>query len=139
MNPEKHLLEDHIIDVLMDWLEKDRWEIISYCKGKKRGIDILAKKGKHAFIIEAKGAKGNPGHNSTKRDKFDSGQIKTHFGMAILKVLGERKNYPGSQVAIAHPDDDYIRKIITPVIPDLKKIGIRFLWVDNNDKVLEDV
>lgn len=134
---EEKILEDQIIDILMQWLEKDGWTIQSHCKGRTRGIDIFAVKGKKVFIIEAKGAKGNPEHSSTKKDKFNSSQINTHLGMAIIKVLKERSNYPGSQVAIAHPDDEYIKKVVSPIIPDLKKAGIRFLWVNLNGAVSE--
>ncbi|HTF28587.1 MAG TPA: hypothetical protein VK625_07065 [Flavitalea sp.] len=131
------ILEDQIIDILMQWLSNDGWIITSFCKGSKRGIDILAKKGTKVFIIEAKGAKGNPEHASTKKDKFNSGQINTHFGMAIIKVLKERNKFPNAQIAIAHPEDEYIRRVLSPIIPHLKKAGIRFLWVNLNGTVME--
>ena len=132
---EEKILEDEIIDVLIHWLQKDGWYIKSFCKGQTRGIDILAEKEKKIFIIEAKGAKGNPSNKNTRREKFDSGQLFTHLGVAIIKVLKERNNYPGAQIAIAHPDDEYIKKVLSPIIPDLKKTGIQFLWVNTNGKV----
>lgn len=131
------ILEDQIIDILIQWLENKGWKIEDYCKGRKRGIDILAKKGNRTFIIEAKGAKGNPEHKTTKKEGFNSSQLNTHLGVAIIKVLKERNNYPGAQIAIAHPDDEYIRKVLAPVIPDLKKVGIRFLWVKLGGEVDE--
>lgn len=131
------LLEDQIIEVLIQWLQNDGWQIKSFCKGSTKGIDILATKGKKTFIIEAKGAKGNPDHVATKKDKFNSGQLNTHLGVAVIKVLKERNNYPGAEIAIAHPNDQYIKKVLSPVIPDLEKTGIRFLWVDLDGTVTQ--
>ena len=87
--PEK-ILENDIIDILMDWLKNDGWKIISFRKFRERGIDILTEKKGQTFIIEAKGAKGNPENSNTTRPKFDAGQLKTHLGVAVIKVLEER-------------------------------------------------
>jgi hypothetical protein len=134
LRKNENMLEDEVIEILITWLKKDDWNIVQCCKGRERGIDILAQKGKRLFIIEAKGAKGNPGNKST-RPKFNSSQVNTHLGVAILKVLRERIKYPEAKIAIAHPDTPYIRERVVPLIPDLQKTGIRFLWISANGQV----
>lgn len=129
------LLEDEIIDHVILWLEKDAWTIEEFCKGKKRGIDIRAKKDDKIFIIEAKGGRGNPNHKHTTRKKFDKGQIKIHLGAAVLKVLHERKKYQNSNVAIALPGDEYTKNIVSVYIEDFKTLGIKFLFVETNGNI----
>lgn len=84
--------------------------------------------------------KEQAGDNSPtkKRKHFDSGQIKTHFGKAIVKVLDDKHLNPDSTFAIAHPDDLEIRKSIGHLTPFLKTMGIQHFWVSRNGRVIED-
>ena len=50
-----------------------------------------------------------------KRPYFDSGQIKDHFGKAIVKVLELKSDNENCDVAIAHPDDESIKKILKQI------------------------
>lgn len=129
------LTEDETILILIDYLKKKDWKIESYCLGQQKGNDIVAKKEKSTLIIEAKGAKASDNSPTKKREKFSSGQIKTHFGKAIVKILDEKHINPNAQFAIAQPDDNDIRKAVGHLIPFLKQLKINHFWV-SSDKII---
>lgn len=131
------LTEDEIIKILLEYLAENNWNIESYCFGQKKGNDIVATKNNKALIIEAKGAKASDNSPTKKRDKFDSNQIKTHFGKAIIKILDEMIKNPQAEFAIAHPDDNDIKKAIGHLIPFLKQLGISHFWVSDKNIIKE--
>ena|ERR1700744_5578214 len=137
INSEK-LTEDETITILMQYLSKGGWNINSHCLGQTRGCDIIASKRNKRLFIEVKGAKANDKSPTKKREYFDSGQIKTHFGKAIVKILDDKYLNPNEEFAIAHPNDISIKKSIGNLTPFLKKIGIRHFWVSANGDVTED-
>jgi len=132
---QKKLTEDKTVLLLIDYLKANGYVIHSHCLGHQRGYDIVSSKNNKKFIIEVKGAKANDNSPIKKRKYFDSGQLKDHLGKAIVKSLETQQENKDALVGIAHPDDEYIRKIIGSITPDLKKIGIRHLWVNKNGKV----
>jgi hypothetical protein len=132
------LTEDEVVKLLMKHLEKEGWNINSFCLGQKHGTDIIASKSNIQLIVEAKGAKASESSPTKKRDYFDSGQIKTHFGKAIVKILEEKHKNPKSELAIAHPNDTDLRKTIGHLLPYLKTIGIKHFWISANGSVTED-
>ena len=81
------------------------------------------------MYVEAKGAKASDNSPTKKRKFFDSGQIKDHFGKALVKSLETKVKFPNAIVAIAHPDDKDIRRTIEGTIVLLKNIGIVHFWV----------
>jgi hypothetical protein len=90
---------------------------------------VLAIKNTQTLIVEAKGAKGATSSPVTKRKKFDSGQIKGHFGRALVKCLEEKARNQGAMVAIAQPDDPFISGCLSDAVGEARKIGIKFFWV----------
>ena len=131
------LTEDETINFLMNYLEQNGWTITSFCLGQKKGNDIVASKSNKTLIIEAKGAKAGENSPTKRREHFDSGQIKTHFGKAIVKILEEKSLYPEAEFGIAHPDDISIKKAIGHLIPFLKEIKIKHYWVTDEKNVIE--
>jgi len=132
------LTENETVLLLKEHLEKAGWEIgDKYCLGSKHGIDIEASKGNKNLLVEIKGARAADDAPTKKREHFDSGQIKTHFGKALVKMLEEKAKNPKVSLAIAHPDDIDIRRIIGDITPFLKNLGIKHFWV-SKDRVIED-
>ena len=129
------LTEDETVELLMDFLKSDGYKILDYCKGHKRGIDITAERNNRKLLIEVKGARANHNSKIKKRPYFDSGQIKDHFGKAIVKSLEVKSDYPDCDIAIAHPEDDLIKKHINKSVQHLKKLEIFHFWVSKNGKV----
>mgnify|MGYP003650559946 FL=1 len=132
---QNKLTEDKTVLLLIDYLKANGYVIEDYCLGHNRGIDIISSKNNKKFLIEVKGAKAYDNSPIKKRKFFDSGQLKAHLGKAIVKSLETQKEYKDADVGIAHPDDEYIRKTIGSVTPELKRIGISHLWVNKNGKV----
>jgi len=130
------LTENEVIDNLCYWLGKNGWVILEKSKGHSRGIDIKASRNGQVLIIEAKGSKGNPRSHVTTRPRFDSGQIKDHFGKAIVKVLEQKHSNPKAIIGIAQPNDDYLIKHIHDAAEEIRKMGIRLYWVESKDNVI---
>ena len=125
--------EDEVVLKVKDWLEHNGWFVgDNYCIRGARGLDIKAIKNDHLLIVEVKGAKARNEAPTKRRDKFDSGQIKNHFGEAIVKIFREMNNYPEAEFAIAHPEDKDIRRIIGPLIPHLRKLNVKHYWVSSD-------
>ena len=135
INIKDKLTEDETVVILMRYLESKGYEIESFCTGHKRGIDIVAEKEKRKLLIEVKGAKANHNSKIKKRPYFDSGQIKDHFGKAIVKALEMKTDFPDSNIAIAHPDDELIRKHISKSIRHLQRLDIKHFWVSRDQHV----
>jgi len=123
------LTEDETVRILMQHLVSQSWTIESFCLGQQRGYDIVATRSGKRLYVEAKGAKASDKSPTKKRKFFDSGQIKDHFGKALVKSLETRIKYPNALVAIAHPEDKDIRRTIGSTITLLEQIGIMHFWV----------
>lgn len=129
------LTENRTIELLMPYLESLGYSIESYCLGQTRGYDIVASRNSEKLLIEVKGAKAHKDSPTKKRDFFNSGQIKTHLGKAIIKCLETKVSFPDAIIAIAHPEDEQIRKAIGGIIPELNNIGIIHYWVSADGSV----
>lgn len=129
------LTENETVLFLAAHLKQGGWKIESLCLGQAHGNDIVASKLKTIFIVEVKGARAGDKSPTKKREHFDSGQIKTHFGKALVKVLEEKSLNPKNKFAIAHPDDKDIRKAIGHITPFLSKLGIKHFWVSYDGTV----
>jgi hypothetical protein len=131
------LTENETILLLIPYLESKGWNIESHCLGQTKGCDIIAEKDGEKMYIEVKGAKADDKSPTKKREYFNSGQIKTHFGKAIVKILSDKHLNPVGNFAIAHPDDGDIKKAIGNLIPYLKDLNIKHFWVSKNE-ILEE-
>ena len=136
MGSDYRMTENEVIEKLIAFLEKESWLVgENYCLGSKHGIDIKAEKAGKILIIEEKGAAASKDASNKAREYFDAGQIKTHFGKAIVQVLQYKAENPDCQYAIAHPDDELIKKHIGKLIPFLKHLNIIHFWVSPDGKV----
>jgi len=124
------LTEDQTVQYLITYLENSGWHVgQNFCLGQKHGIDIKATKENDVLLVEVKGARAGDASPNKVRKHFDSGQIKTHFGKAIVKMLHEKSLNPNATLAIAHPDDEDIKRSISHMVPFLKDLGIVHYWV----------
>lgn len=129
---EYKLTEDKVVTILSQQLKSEGWKITNQSFGQTHGNDIEAIRDGIILIVEAKGAKSNDYSPTKKRDFFDSSQIKSHFGRALVKIMSEIEKNPNNLYAIAHPDDELIRKSIGSIIPQLEKLNIKHYWVKND-------
>jgi hypothetical protein len=132
------LTEDEVVLLLIKNLASSGWVITSFCTGQQKGCDIIAKKGAVKLVIEAKGAKAGELSPTRKREYFSCGQVKNHLGEAIVKILTEKFKNTGSEYAIAHPNDDDIKRWIGPLIPFLKNLGVDHFWVSADGSIIKE-
>ena len=132
------LTEDETIELLMKYLSKEGWTIDSHCLGQTRGCDIVVLKSNVKLLIEVKSARAGDQSPTKKREYFNSGQIKTHFGKAIVKILDDKYKNPSAEFAIAHPDDPAIRTAIQHLLPPLKTLEISHYWVRSDGVVTKE-
>lgn len=130
------LTEDETVKILMEHLKSEKWVIESYCLGQKRGYDIVAYKGNKKLIVEVKGARASDSSLTKRRQHFDSGQIKTHFGKAVIKSFETQNKFPNAEIAIAHPDNEYMRSVIGGLIKNINNAGITHFWVNQSGQVI---
>lgn len=130
------LTEDQTVNYLVAYLERNGWTINDFKLGFDRGPDIDATKNDRRLLVEVKGARaGDSAHNKV-RSVFDSGQIKSHFGRALVKALALKHEFADADIALAHPDDPEIRRHIGNLVPFLNKLDVKHFWV-TEDKVTE--
>jgi len=139
MEKKLKLTENETILLLVEHLKLDGYTIESYCLGQSKGCDIVAKKNDKNIYIEVKGARANDNSPTKRREYFNSGQIKTHFGKAIVKILSDinKSKNSNSQYAIAHPKDNDIIKAIGHLTPYLRNLNIKHYWVSKTE-ILEE-
>lgn len=129
------MTEDQTVLGLINYLKNTGYTIESFCLGQQRGYDIVAIKNGRKLYVEVKGAKASDDSPTKKREKFNSGQIKTHFGKALVKAMETKNSFPNADIAIAHPYDEDILNSIGDLIPQLNKLGIIHFWVTPEGEV----
>ena len=126
---DQHLMEDFVVESVIKHLESNGFMIKEFAKARNHGIDVHAESDAAKILVEAKGAKGNPSNGPVTRSKFDIGQIRDHFGKAIVKVLELRNIHPQAELWIAHPDTADIRRIVDPLKAHLMALGVKCVYV----------
>jgi len=129
------MTEDETVERLMTHLKTQGWDIESYCLGQTRGYDIVATKKKQRMYVEVKGARASDKSPTKKRAYFDSGQLRSHMGRAIIKTLETKHANPNAKIAIAHPEHPYLRTTLGHIIEEVKKMGVIHFWVREDGKV----
>lgn len=128
------LTENDVVIFLSKYLENNGWEIKEKRLDQEHGIDIVAEKKGQILLVEAKGARANDNATNKKRKEFSKQQIKSHYGVAIIKVLELKNSNPQAIIAIAQPMDDN-EKTIGSITSEIEKLGIRHIWVKGCNKI----
>ncbi|MBT4024851.1 hypothetical protein [Desulfobacula sp.] len=130
------LTENNIVDFVSKYLEKDGCTITQALNTKQQGIDIVAEHPQKGYcFVEAKGATSSKKGSSRYGKEFNSSQIRTHMGVAILKSFQTLQLHPTSQVAIALPNNKGHRGIIDSMQLPIRNSGIRVYLVNEDGSV----
>ncbi|MBK6543461.1 MAG: hypothetical protein IPG10_19735 [Flavobacteriales bacterium] len=127
------LCEDEVVGHLAAWFRLQGFAITKETRGHHHGIDMDVVRNGERIVVEAKGARGNK--STRKHDYFDQNQIKVHLGMALVKALELKLKHPEAIVAIAHPEDDLVKRTIGRLVEQLAGMGIRHYWVSGTGSV----
>ena len=130
------LTENDVVSAVSSFLESQGYTIDQALSTSQKGIDIEATKpdGTRCFV-EAKGATSSKPGSNRYGIEFNSNQIKTHIGVALLKSFQTLQSHPASEVVIALPGNEGHRKVIDSMYTPLKNSGINVYLVNNSESV----
>ncbi len=129
------LTENEIIDFVADYLRSDGYTIIRKATTNQKGIDIIASKNNRKLFVEAKGATSSKPHTRNYGKPFSNSQVSTHISMATLYAMIELNKDSEIDFAFALPHNDDHTRMITRILPSLKKLDITVYFVSENGEV----
>jgi len=122
--------EDDVVDAVRAYLTERGWQYVSSAKavGKQHGEDLVMKRGSTCLSVEAKGETSSDPDSTRYGEPFDSGQIASHIGRAVVTALGvvstgERR------AAIALPATTAHKSRVQRIAPALERLAVTVLWV----------
>jgi hypothetical protein len=131
------LTEDQVVNAVCASLVADGFQIAQRAASTEHGFDIVARKGGHSLIIEAKGAGSSKAGTARFGHDFTSNQVFDHISKAVLKAL--RVISAGEASAgIALPDNANHRREIAQVATVLRHVGVSVFWVNDAGDVRVD-
>ena len=119
------LSEEAINAAIRTWLAAQGWSVTSYCSGKERGIDIVARQAEQPWIIEVKG--------SGKTAQVEQNYMYGNLGQLLFKM-----NDLSARYSVAFPDKPkFVR--LWERLPQLAKqrLNITVLFVNEQGEVRE--
>lgn len=123
------LTEDQVVDAVCNYLNSQAWEIKSCSHTTEHGIDIVARRGTEALLVEAKGETSNKANSKRYGKPFNRAQCRDHVANALYvaaAMIGK------GQTAIALPDTPLHRHFIDKVGKAIAELGIWVFWVTQN-------
>ncbi len=87
------------------------------------------------MFVEAKGVTSSKPGTKRYGFEFNSSQIRTHIGVALLKSFQTLQLHPQDEVVIGLPDNEEHRKAVDSVYIPVKNSGIKVYLVNNNNSV----
>lgn len=134
------LTENDVIGAVADYLRKSGYSIQQQLNTSQKGIDVEAKHPqKGLYLVEAKGATSSKPTSNRYGIEFNSNQIKTHIGVALLKSFQTLQATPDATVAIALPNNHRHRNVISSMETPIRNSGIKILLVNSNGSIEEGI
>ena len=134
------LNENDVVNFVSIYLEKKGYKIEQKLTTTQRGIDIVAHHPeKGCCCVEAKGATSSKKDSNRYNKEFNSSQVKTHIGVAILRSFQTKQQHTTSLVVIALPNNQKHKAIIESVRVPLMNSGIQVFWVNENGSIENDI
>ena len=131
------LTENDVVNSVSLFLKETGYSIDQALTTSQQGIDIEATSSSGVrCYVEAKGATSSKVGSSRYGKEFNSNQIKTHIGVALLKSFQTLQLYPNAEVVIALPGNEGHRKVIDSMFVPIKNSGIKVFFV-NSDAGIE--
>jgi hypothetical protein len=127
-DPTLILHEFTIIEAVAKRLVSNGWKILSKCKGRERGDDLVATRNGESLRIEAKG-EGSSDPGSAKFGKrFDRGETRMNVAEAFHRavVMGDSNT---DWAGMAFPDNSLYREHVGRVQNAISKLRLTVFWV----------
>lgn len=132
------LTENDVVTAVCKKLEDMGFDIEQALHTSEKGIDIIAVKDGYTLFIETKGETSATQSSNRYGKPFNQNQIKNHIGKALLAVSRLLTSNQGSiavGVAIALPDNEGHKRVISEIEYALKKLGVLVIWVKDINTV----
>jgi Holliday junction resolvase-like predicted endonuclease len=126
------ITENDVIDLLCSYLRQEGYEIVQCLNTGQKGVDVIAKKAKLTYYVEAKGETSSKQHTNRYGKAFSANQIKSHVSRAVLSAMTILNSQPAShhtRAAVALPDTTGHRTLIKTIAKPLTDLGILVFWV----------
>lgn len=122
--------EDKVQEMLARKLRDEGWRV-STAPGQSHGVDVDARKGEQAVIIEVKGEPNSPKTYRNQR----RGYLRGALASIIKRMVDEN---PNQVFCIAFPNNDYYPTAVPKQIPVLvrKKLNLFALFVQTDGSIL---
>ena len=133
--------EGNVVDAIARSLEGQGWSIVAKADthSKERGVDIQARKGDEALLVEAKGFPSrnyrDPRRAAEVKPTNPNNQAQQWYSHALLKVMLLQTKYPGAVVALGFPDFPRYRALFEETRGGLAKLGVALLLVKESGHV----
>lgn len=128
------LYEDDVVRAVMLHLEAEGWMINSFALSHQHGDDIVASKGAHRLVIEAKGDGSSKSSTARFGKPFTRNQVKTHVAVAVVRAMRVASSGVAS-AGVAFPGSEFHRTEIDRIAPALQQLGIQIFWVATDHSV----
>lgn len=134
------LTENDVVIAIVKFLKNEGYTIHHALTTSQQGIDIEATSGvgKPCFV-EAKGATSSKIDSKRYGKEFNSNQVKTHVGMALLKSFQTLQLFPKAEVVIGLPNNESHRHLIDSMRIPIQLSGIKVIFVDIDGTVSKNV
>ena len=116
------LTEDELKHLLVEWLHRDGWAT-KVAWGKAQGVDVIATRDGHSWIIEAKGT-------------GSSQPMRVNYFLGALGELLQRMNDPAARYSLALPDLPQFRRLWERLPGTAKqRLGLSALFVTPDGRI----
>lgn len=132
------LTENEVITAVSLFLEEKGFIIESKANTHQQGHDIIALNDEGLRLyVEAKGATSSK-HTSNRFGKaFSRSQVKTHVGVALIKVFQTKTKHPNDKACIALPQNEVHEQLVREIAPSVKAADIALFFVNENGLVTD--
>ncbi len=130
------LTENDVIEAVCSYLIKNAYKINKKLSTRQRGVDIVATNPDGIpCYIEAKGATSSKPESSRYGQEFNSSQVKTHIGMALVAAFKSLNEYTEAESFIALPNNTAHKALVESMRKPIRNSGVKILLVSEEGLV----
>ena len=133
------LFEYQIVRAVADWLQTRGYELHQALAESQKGDDIIATapEKQYRLFVEAKGESSSKAGTSRFGKPFTTNQVKVHVGVALYRAAQMLENSCDLpvRVALAFPDNDAHRRVVSRVKRALSILNVEVFWVASDGTV----
>jgi len=132
--------EERVRSLLVDYLTREGWEIKNVADPRtgERDVDILASCAGRALVIDVQGypvtSQSDPQRASEPKPS-PATRAQHRYADALLKAMLTRADHPDHDFAIALPDVEEYRDLVTRTRSSLDLLNVRVFFVSPDGKV----